>query len=94
MTKLLKKARVKKTMQEILSRERKQRNKLKSYLRKYDCKRFNGRFVCAVCGHTRTNGYDFYAPDGEYEVCNYCHASIYTIHSRPHLLYTPMGNKK
>lgn len=55
-------------------------------------KRFTGEFVCDLCGHNRAVGYVYALDDREYEICKFCHDTLFPGHHSVRAVYTPMGN--
>lgn len=94
MGKLGRKAHVKKVQSKFKKLKNARNSKLKNTIRDLKGEKFTGRFICAICGHTYMTGYFYSIENAEYEICKFCHDSIFDIGHRMKVVYTPMGNKR
>lgn len=92
MVKLSKRALRKKANKKTRSQERQRFGRFSSLLNDLKGKRFEASFKCDMCGHTRYVGYEFTVDDDVYEICKFCHDSLFDKRPSVKVIYTPMGN--
>ena len=94
MGKLDRKAHVKKVQRVYDKLEKAKNSAIKKIIANLKGKRFTGKFICDMCRHNRMIGYLYATENTEYEICKFCHDSIFDVGHHTKVLYTPMGNKR